>query len=401
MNILIINAHWYNRGDEAAIRSMIIELKKKYPDAQMRIQFALTQMRSEEDVVEGAKVIECFPRNREILNSVVYVLSKGLICVGKNLKEYVENVKWADIILHAPGGPSLSDTYIKDEPKYLSRLAIAKVLNVPYIFYAPSMGPFKRKGMNILRRFVLNSAKSIVVREAISKQYVDSLHLKKQCVVTLDSAFQFDIDKKRYEAILEKDIELKEFFATDKKIVGITITPLSGNPAYQSDKDLKDKILDCFQKLVLKLEKDGYKVIFIPQLFGKSNDYNYMKQCAVGDSSYVMQSTYDCYFQQYIISKLYMVFGMRYHSNIFSAKMGTPFVSISYEQKMKGFMEIVQLTDLCMDIKDLTIENLLLKYDLLVNNYDFYKEKLTSKHRILSERSAQTTRIVINTLNGE
>lgn len=255
--------------------------------------------------------------------------------------------------------------------------------------------------MNILRRSVLNSAESIIVREAISKQYVDSLHVRKNCVVTLDSAFQSDIDKEHYEAILENDIELKDFFATDKKIVGITITPLSGNPLYQSDKNLKNRILDCFQKLVLRLEQDGYKVIFIPQLFGKSNDYDYMRQCAVGDNSYVMQPTYDCYFQQYIISKLYMVFGMRYHSNIFSAKMGTPFISISYEQKMKGFMEIVQLTDLSIDVKDLSIENLLIKYNLLVNNYDFYKEKLVSKHRMLSERSAQSTSIVINALNGE
>ena len=30
----------------------------------------------------------------------------------------------------------------------------------------------------------------------------------------------------------------------------------------------------------------------------------------------------DTYFQQYVIGKLYAVVGMRYHSNIFSAKMG-------------------------------------------------------------------------------
>ena len=118
MNILVINAHWYNRGDEAAIRSMIIELRKVYPGANMRIQFALAQMKSMESVIEDAEVIDCFPRNREILNAMAFILSSGKICIGNGLKKYIENVAWADVILHAPGGPSLSDIYIKDEPKY-------------------------------------------------------------------------------------------------------------------------------------------------------------------------------------------------------------------------------------------------------------------------------------------
>ena len=41
-----------------------------------------------------------------------------------------------------------------------------------------------------------------------------------------------------------------------------------------------------------------------------------------------MDDMHDCYFQQYIISLIKAVVGMRYHSNIFSAKMGTPFVSV-------------------------------------------------------------------------
>ena len=33
MKIVIINCHWDNRGDEAAIRAMIDELRVKYPSA--------------------------------------------------------------------------------------------------------------------------------------------------------------------------------------------------------------------------------------------------------------------------------------------------------------------------------------------------------------------------------
>lgn len=90
-----------------------------------------------------------------------------------------------------------------------------------------------------------------------------------------------------------------------------------------------------------------------------------------------------------------MVFGMRYHSNIFSAKMGTPFVSISYEQKMKGFMELTKLSDLCLDIKDLTYDKLIEKYKFLVENYDYYKKYLSEKKVELTNLSHTTTDKVV------
>lgn len=396
MNLLVINAHWYNRGDEAAIRAMLREIKRECPNANIRIQAALPQMHPEDSEIEGAKVIGCFPTGRkQILHTMAFIGSMGKICLSEELKNFVENVKWADLLIHAPGGPSISDTYGRDEPKYLCRLALAKKLKKPYMFYAPSMGPFTKKRKSLVRKWILNSAEMIIVREAISKEYLQSLHLKKDVTVALDSAFQTPINEEFYEKELLEDKELAEFFNTDKKIVGITITPLRGNPAYANDLGLRDRILECFSRFVQQLDEDGYKIIFIPQLFGKANDYNFMSECAVSKNSYVMQPTHNCFFQQYVIGKLHMVFGMRYHSNIFSAKMGTPFVSISYEQKMKGFMELTDLTDLCLDIKDLTYDNLIEKYKFLVENYDYYKKYLSEKKAELKNLSHITTDKVV------
>ena len=81
---------------------------------------------------------------------------------------------------------------------------------------------------------------------------------------------------------------------------------------------------------------------------------------------------YDSYFQQYVIGQLYAVVGMRYHSNIFSAKMGTPFISVSYEQKMTGFMEKMELSRYCIGIKDLSAELLAEKFELLEQEHDSY-----------------------------
>ena len=117
------------------------------------------------------------------------------------------------------------------------------------------------------------------------------------------------------------------------------------------------------------------------------------------ESCYVVKSDsdlYDAYFQQYLISKLYMVIGMRYHSNIFSAKMGTPFISISYEQKMQGFMKKIGLEKYCIVINELNYERLKSKMELVVKNYGDYKNDLLNLHDSMKAESLETTKIVNN-----
>ena len=60
MKIVIINCHWDNRGDEAAIRAMIDELRVKYPSADIYVQRALGEFGSFPEN-EHVKVLPPFP----------------------------------------------------------------------------------------------------------------------------------------------------------------------------------------------------------------------------------------------------------------------------------------------------------------------------------------------------
>lgn len=57
---------------------------------------------------------------------------------------------------------------------------------------------------------------------------------------------------------------------------------------------------------------------------------------------------------------------MRYHSNIFSAKQLTPFISITYEQKMLGFMKESGLEEYCIDVNELNADILWKKLIILL-----------------------------------
>lgn len=167
---------------------------------------------------------------------------------------------------------------------------------------------------------------------------------------------------------------------------------------YSKDPSIANNIRNVFQGFLSSLTKAGYGVVFIPQLYGKGNDYDLMRKfCYNINDYYVVTASderYDTYFQQYLIGQLYAVIGMRYHSNIFSAKMGTPFISISYEQKMKGFMEKMNLTDYCIDLKCLSQGDLENRFRNLINHYDQYKEFLCYKHRFMKAEAHKTTDIL-------
>ena len=54
--------------------------------------------------------------------------------------------------------------------------------------------------------------------------------------------------------------------------------------------------------------------------------------------------------QQFIIKDADFVVGARYHSIVFAIKCRTPFFALSYEHKIVGMLELLQLSDFCTDI---------------------------------------------------
>lgn len=403
MNILIINCHTDNRGDEAAVHALVDELNSIYKNLELTLS-----MRGEGRYPNLPDNVTCISqfipaKNKSIFANHVAIISKGKINISQKEKVMINAIKHADIILHAPGGPSIGDTYYNAEPTYLRIFDLLKALNKPYMFYAPSMGPFNNSERNAWRRKVLLNAKAIVLRDPISANYVKELVPEKQIYLTLDSAFQHDIDILENENKFSQFKELRDFISKHEKCIGITITDLKWHPVWSKKTDVIDNIRKSFTDFIKEKIALGYGIVFIPQLYGSGNDYNLMDSyCEDKENCFVIPDNddrYDTYFQQYVISKLYAVIGMRYHSNIFSAKMGTPFISVSYEQKMQGFMEKAGLLDYCLAISDLSVQNLHNKFESLVNNYTEYKNTLEIKKKDFKKEASRTTELVCELLN--
>lgn len=112
----------------------------------------------------------------------------------------------------------------------------------------------------------------------------------------------------------------------------------------------------------------------------------------------VLDSTYDTYMQQYIIAQCYATIGMRYHSNIFAAKGGKPFIAIAYEEKMIGFMQEHHLDEYMVTLQSLSADNVIKGFEKMVENYNTYQKYLLSKREEFRNEAKVTANSIVEFL---
>lgn len=408
LNILILHAHWNNRGDEAAIRAMIDSLRTEIPFAKMRIMLAAKRVDwfPYDDIERFA--LYPFPRAKLAHLDVVFnVLTFGKLSLTKSGREFLRAVNEADIVIHAPGGPSIGDLYgsqLLGDLMYLYRLLVAKVLKKkPLFFYAPSMGPFSKRLKNLVRRFILKRADAIILREEISLGYLED-QLGLEACVTSDSAFQNDVSEDgvgKYDKLSET-LELIK----GKRTVGMVITDLKWHPVYRDSKRLAERIMTCCSDVTRFLLAKGYSILLIPQLFTGEDEYIRLSETQIlekihevnKERIHVCPLNIDSYGQQIIISKLFCLISMRYHPTIFAVKGNIPFISICYEHKAEGFAKRTGFADFAIHVEDISATGIINRFTALEQNYDTVKERITAINPSLKAQSRKTTKIIMDKL---
>lgn len=370
--ITIVNAHWSNRGDEAALLAIVAGIQKNYPKAHITILFKDDRPVQQFPEIEG---VDCdiAKFNAKIWDIWLSALTKGVLGINEKLKFMATVLAHSDLIIYAPGGSVINSRFFwRKQMEYLVPFICAKFYRIPLMIAAPSIGPFDLSKPNRILKWLLKVPEVFVVREEISRLYLEAIGITGNVVTTIDSAFYDGIKVEENEKRLDAYPELKAYLERYEKVVGITITDFAWHVKYGKDAALSQRINSAFGAFIGKLQNEGYGVLFIPQLFGNQNDSQYMDRFMT-EQTFMLKDTYDTYFQQFVISKLYAVEGMRYHSNIFSAKVGTPFIPVVYEEKMEGFIALAGLDEYAIALNDLSFEALETKFERLNAHYDEVK----------------------------
>lgn len=393
--IAIVNAHWNNRGDEAALRAVIDDIIENYPDSKITIIFKdkgnIVQFPYQERVryIVARFLLEEY----EMVKILTNPKNEG---IPQDIKDTMDVIELSDYVIYAPGGAVISDRFWwKKQLEYLFPVAYAEKMNKPVFFAAPSIGPFNC--VKKIRTDILRRAETICVREEISREELLRQEVSSNVMVTIDCAFLNGINETYATSFISQDIELKKFMNRYNRIVGVTITDLTWHVEYGKDLKLVDRINETFTSFISAMENEGTGVLLIPQLFGNQNDTMLLERFS-NCNTCILKDTYDTFVQQYIISKLYCIIGMRYHSNIFAAKAGIPFISIIYEEKMEGFLQKYNFIDWSIKIEQLNADILLCKYFDLVDDNNNIKKRISMKKNEWQNEAKKTESILLDFL---
>lgn len=379
MKILIVNAHWNNRGDEAALCALIdalLENKDKLnTKTEITVVFKETKGVSEWPYENR---VRCeMTRYRPSEEKVKHVV-EDQHSDDPDIQKEIELVEWSDFVVYAPGGAVISDRFWWEKQlEYIFPLYYAQKIGKKTIFASPSVGPFDTE--HGLRDQFFKDIDLLCLRESIGMDAVKNcVGICGNQIQSCDLAFVSDINNEKASGQLSADLELSNFLKKYDRIVGLTVSDLSWNVGYLNKEDLMIQIEKTIKGFIAYLETKNMGVILIPQLFGEQDDESYLERYKT-ENCYLLSKRYNSNFQQYLIGRLYAVAGVRYHCNIFAAKMGTPMIPIVYEQKMQGFLQDSGMEDWGVDISELSTNIMVTKMERLELEY-------TQKRSFLQEQ---------------
>jgi len=369
--IVIVNVHWNNRGDEAALKGLWLNLRKRFPSSKITTIFkSKTPINDDLNAFTDEVLVNNF---KESMFKIMFcILFRGKIFKNSDISKLIRVILNADLIIYGPGGSVISDYFYKyKQIEYLTPFAVSFFFGIPLYVIGPSFGPFDLSKKFLVRKFLINKAKKLCVREEHSKNSLLMLDKNIEVVSTTDLCFSYQnfhyIKNKKFEKIFDKF----KFLENEKKTVGITLTDFSWHVKIGKDLKLIKNLNLVYQDFINYLANNNFKVLLIPQLFGFQNDYDYLNKFnGMSKNIEILSTEFDCDEQKKIISKLYAFVGVRYHSNIFAIMTKVPNISIIYENKMEGFLKDSGLKNLGLNLYDLDTNILIKKFEKLCINRD-------------------------------
>lgn len=350
-NVLISGYYGFNNtGDEAMIETMSTLLAKR--------DYGLIVLSSNPD------------RTKELYNVQAYDRYK--------LGEVIKALKKCDMVVSGGGTLFQDVTSKKSIWYYLGIVCLAQLMGKKVCVAYQGMGPLETKLYRKMTKKILNrkSVKLVALRDEFAINLAKELGIKEDKIsFSSDMVFMMQPPaKERCLKILNDNVHgLKE----GQKLIGLSVREWK-------DKDRTDLFAEIADKLV---EKYDARIVFFP--FHKPKDAEISKiimhKMKHEESAVLMPNRY---LPSEILGTMGLMdvnIGVRLHSLVFSAVMNVPTIGISYDPKIDGFLEMINMTPVCT-YEDISVEKILDHVDSFMENEKVdYTEKLEYFKRIGTE----------------
>lgn len=360
MKIAIVNQPLGNRGDEAAHRALVRGLAKKFPEAKIDIIFLNENQQMINDIIVNngnVKYINYRGMNKAsnkcmkltmLRNNMYFTLLHPL------LRKFYNAISKYDCVICAPGGICMGGFMKWD---HIWQLYIAMKHGIKILYWGRSIGPFsdedsahsdfKKISERLIKYFSYISLRDEISFEIAQKmnvlpdKTVDSAFLETPCG-TISEIIRKEIGKEPYVIFVPNELRWHYKYKDKSKscIDGFYL-------------HIIDKLITSFP---------GHRVVMLPQTCKTViNDFGYFvelkEQSRHKNNIIVIDENQSSDIQQEIVRKSSFVVGARYHSVVFAINNNVPFLSLSYEHKMRGMLDTLGLDDRQINIEEIFNES--------------------------------------------
>lgn len=404
------NCSW-NKGSAAQVISTCKILRKIIPETEFTLISHHPELDTKYCKIHNIKVVSSIwwrlPRRR-IIGGIFYrtffplvnILWAILFKIGLNpmsvKNPLIQEICSATMILDL-SGDSFSDSKGGFSPSIASTILLFVSLKKPVVLFSQSIGPFKKWTMP-LARFCLNKVSLIIVRERITKNYLEKIGVESPIYLTADCAFVLDsAPRERVEDILSKE----NIDITKRPLVGVSANAMLDNKEYVN---LMARIIDYV------IEKLNAQVVFVPHVVGINGVGD---DRVIGEKIYKMtknkgnisliRGDYSPEELKRIIGTCDIFIGGRMHANIAAISSCVLTLAIAWSHKYYGIMEAIGQEKYVCNYKTVNFDELKSKIDDLWNNKEKIREVLKVKveeQKKLAWYSGELVRDLLNRQNN-
>jgi polysaccharide pyruvyl transferase CsaB len=366
VKIMISGYYGFNNfGDEAILKSMVRAFKEKIPQIKILV---LSQNPLKTSQTYQVKAI-----NRLHLISILNCLrdTNLFISGGGGLLQDSTGKGWS--ILY-----------------YLGLILGAKIIRVPVMIYAQGIGPINQPINKKLMRWILNKVDLITVRDNFSKELLENLGVVKPSIY-VNSDPSFLLNKKDINCILNNYPHIQELMNSDNRpIIGVSVRKYKGNRS-----DLKIMFAQLADYLI---EKYKVKIVFLPFKFDDDVQVSEEILSLMKNQADILKIKLEPEELISILSKFSLMIGVRLHSIIFSSMANLPFIAFKYDPKVKNFVAELGLSELLLELDNVSLEKIQEKIEYIRENKDRIKEILSEKVKDLKEKALINNDLVFKLL---
>jgi colanic acid/amylovoran biosynthesis protein len=360
-----------NSGDQELCTGTIRLLHESFPTAQIRGIHRNPELQARHfPQVEWLPQIGASYSTYWAIRRCTNVLELGVAALGaacrhhdcrmlpKSARESYRALTEADLVVGCAGG-WLEDHYVSIWTN-LVHLSIATANGVPLVFAPQSIGPFNRKASSRLASLVLERAQGIATREQISFDYARAMGLGASNLRLFPdlALFAENADHEGASRLLHKlcgpDIP---------DLAGTTLMPWSFPGAADPVLEMA-RYLDKVEAVIRLLhERTGLKTFLMRQIRddkGYQGDGGLLLKMAARtpECSILCPDYLEPALLRGVIARCQVFWGSRMHSNIFAATQRVPVVTVAYQHKAEGIMQMLGLGDYVVWIDSFQSEHL-------------------------------------------